>query len=438
MDKPDRGDPQAMDLGELLTVLQAADWTGLPVTAIRRRMEEGDLRFEVLRDKGRDVQRVRWVDLCDLYPEILEGPEKEESPSTGAQTAAPPPAAAPSEAPPSNGPAAGSSAQEARPAGPDAHDGERGLQLSVLSLTEQRDDLREQCYDLRVRLSSAEKERQAAVGALLHAQKQFLTVEGSSHASAPGPFWKRPRVWSMVAATGLVLWTISGMLDKQSESIAQHQVEWAQNLSAQTQERLQFQTQRIDSERRAMQDEWVRMNTLTQEERQAIRTKLDQDQTERAKLHQKVDSLEQNSLETQRIVQAGLDTERAQRERWSQEQLEWTGAQWEALRADSLGLLRSEFAAERARNLKQKEAQAAAWRQREEKALSESQRLTRQVGALVERMENGQKTQQMLTDRLVGSEARNAAFERNLDQDVGRFLGRWAAHWSFQMAAFRP
>lgn len=420
MDKPDRGDPRAMDLGELLTVLQAAEWANLSVSTIRRRMEDGELRFEIFRDKGRDVQRIRWVDLCDLYPHILGDAEKE-APLTKAQAAVGESPAAPEPTPDpmveSPGPGEG-----------------RTLELSVQSLTEQRDDLREQCYDLRIRLSAAEKERQASVGALLLAQKQILTIEGNAQIHDPGPFWKRPRNWSMAAAAGIFLWVLAGMLERQKDDITEGQTQWSETLAAETQERLQFQSQRLDSERRAMQEQLVRLNEHNEAQRLAIRNKLEEDQGDRKQLWQHVQSLGQGHSETQRLVQETLDAEAQRREEWGQEQRTELDTQWAGLRDESLALLKRELKAERERNLQQQETLAASWRKREQRAVQESQRLAQHVGDLVARVEQSEGQKSGLEGDLSSSKALNAAYRRNLHTGVQRFLGRLASRLARKLA----
>ncbi|MDF1838205.1 MAG: hypothetical protein P1V35_10075 [Planctomycetota bacterium] len=433
MDKPDRGDPRAMDLGELLTVLQAADWANLSVSTIRRRMEDGELRFEIFRDKGRDVQRIRWVDLCDLYPHILESaesiPESKAAQQSPVQTA-----------PKSQDAISGAGTQAEPPAREPtvARETDHSMQLSVQSLTEQRDDLREQCYDLRIRLSTAEKERQASVGALLLAQKQILTIEGNAQILDPGPFWKRPRNWSLLAAAGIFLWALGGMLDRQKEQITEEHAAWSQSLAAETQERLKFQSQRLDSERRAMQEQLVQLNEHNEEQRLAIRNKLEEDQGDRKQLWMQVQTLGQGHSETQELVKATLDAEALRREQWNQEQAANLDKQWTQLRTESMEVLRSEMELERKKSLQQQEALAASWRQREQRAVLESERLAQHVGQLVARVEQSEGKTEGLKGDLATSRALNAAYKRNLSQDLNRYLTRTAATVAALLGPVRP
>ena len=428
METPEMGDPLAMDRGALLTVLQAADWANLSVSTVRRRLEDGDLRFEIVRDRGRDVQRIRWVDLCDLFPYILGGasalPTAKSAPKEAFASEADQPTSPAAKTPEFEVPATGTSVEGAPQQTPEIRAEERGLEISVQSLTEQRDDLRDQCYDLRIRLSAAEKERQASVGALLLAQKQALTVEGHSYPVEQGPFWKRPRNWSMLAASGLLLWFMSGMFADLKAGIQKGQTEWSQSLAAETQEHLQFQTQRLDSERRAMQEQLVRLNEHNEQQRAAIRTKLDQDQGDRQQLWQQVEALGASYSETQRMVQENLATESASRDRWATQQAETMGVQWATLRDESMQVLKAELATERDLNGKQQEALAASWRQREQRALQESERLARQVGDLVARVQLSESLQRDLTGRLQGSQALNAAYKSHLATDLQRLLAR--------------
>ncbi len=435
MDTPERGDPRAIDLGTLLTVLQAAEWANVSVSTIRRRMEDGELLSEVSRERGRDVQRIRWVDLCDLYPHILAGAEDpatdtvppEIQESTPEQSD---PVYSPVEGDPLDVPI-GSEA-------PVAAVLERGLQMSVQTLTEQRNDLREQCYDLRIRLSAAEKERQASMGALLQTQKQVLSSDHGGWVADPGPIWKRPRVWSLVAAAGLLLWIMSGMFDRLKSDIAEEQGRWSEDLAADTEERLQFQSQRLDSERRAMQDQLVRLNEHNEQQRLAIRTKLDQDQGDRKQLWQQVEALGEDYSQTQQMVQEALNSEDQRRRQWATEQEARATAHWTQLQADSMDALRSELALQRDRNTKQQESLSASWRLREQRALKESERLANTVGDLVARVETSERENDVLSTRLKGSQAKNMVFRRNQFTDVARGLGHWACRFAlWQVAAGR-
>ncbi|MFT5197530.1 MAG: hypothetical protein ACI87O_000169 [Planctomycetota bacterium] len=437
MDKPDRGDPRAMDRGELLTVLQAADWANLSVSTIRRRLEDGDLRFEIVRDKGRDVQRIRWVDFCDLYPHVLG--ESEAVPVIPVEEA--PTAALPGQeaADLGNNEAPKASVTDSLDVHLHAHDAapagqEHGLQLSIQSLTEQREDLREQCYDLRIRLSAAEKERQASVGALLSAQKQILTIEGSAYAQELGPLWKRPRIWSMAAAAGLFLWILSGMFDRQQQNLAEGQAEWSKSLATQTQDRLQFQTQRLDSERRAVQDQLVRLNEHNEKQRQAIRSKLEQDQGDREQLWQQVETLGSRFVATHRLVEGSLDAENQRSKKWYEEQKTQMGTQWAAMRAESLEVLQTELARERERSQKQQQALTASWNKREQRAVLESQRLAREVGDLVSRVEQTEGQKQVLAGKLVQSQALNASYQKNASLALNRVLVHLAAESALLVA----
>ncbi len=427
MDTPERGDPRAIDLGTLLTVLQAAEWANVSVSTIRRRMEDGDLLSEISRERGRDVQRIRWVDLCDLYPHILAsagGPTTDSAVPETQQSS-------PEQTGPAHPPVEGDPLDI--PIGSEAPVGavvERGLQMSVQTLTEQRNDLREQCYDLRIRLSAAEKERQASVGALLQAQKQVLSSDQGGWVADPGPIWKRPRVWSLVAAAGLLLWIMSGMFDRLKSDIAEEQGRWSEDLAADTEQRLQFQSQRLDGERRAMQDQLVRLNEHNEQQRLAIRTKLDQDQGDRKQLWQQVEALGEDYSQTQQMVQEALNSEDQRRRQWATEQEASATEHWTQLRTDSMVALRSELALQGDRNMKQQESLAASWRLREQRALKESERLASTVEGLVARVETSERENDVLSTRLKGSQAKNAAFRRNQVTDVMRGLGHWACRFA--------
>lgn len=436
MDMPERGDPQAIDLGALLTVLQAADWADVSVSTIRRRMEDGDLLSEVTRERGRDVQRIRWVDLCEAYGHILgdtTGQEEAQAETPGQAT--------PGEEPDS---IAGGSPQsdplEAPYRSEPTRDAvaERGLQLSIQTLTEQRDDLREQCYDLRVRLSSAEKERQASVGALLQAQKHVLASDHAQLVVDQGPLWKRPRIWTMVASAGLLLWIMSGMFDRLRSDIVEGQEQASRDLATETQDRLQFQSQRMDGERRAMQGQLARLNEHNEQQRMAIHDKLDQDQGDRKLLWQQVAALGENYAQTQQLVQGSLDSEDQRRRKWASEQEDRFTRQFSQLSSDSMEALRSELALERDLNSKQQEAIAASWRLREQRALKESERLARTVGDLVARVEFAEGENQTLVGELNGSKAINAAFMENLTTDMERGIARLSSRLALWMATMAP
>ncbi|MCA9002398.1 MAG: hypothetical protein KDB61_10765, partial [Planctomycetes bacterium] len=321
MDKAERGEARAMNPGELLTVLQAAEWSGHSVSTVRRRMESGELRFEILREKGRDVQRIRWVDLCDLYPELLDDTPTASAPQPGKH--------------PSDSPVA-----EAGEDPGDTHSTPMGLSLQ--SLTEQRDDLREQCYDLRIRLSQAEKERQVAVGALLQAQQQFLAVDGHSTPHGGVPLWKRGGFWALTVCAGGFLWILAGMLDRQAETISESQAAWARTLSEETQERLKFQGQRMDGERRAMQDRWLELENSNKAQQAALLAKWEQDQATFGEIKERFDTLEERSTQTQQLVQSGWSGDRQVQEAWRNNQAEESLERWKALREETLGVLRAQ------------------------------------------------------------------------------------------------
>ncbi len=424
MDLPERGDPRAIDPGTLLTVLQAAEWANVSVSTIRRRMEDGDLLYEVARERGRDVQRIRWVDLCDLFGHILD----ETADPDGALTTTPGRAIPGGQPDSMLGGDADVDPLEVPHGGEPARGmvTERGLQLGIQALTEQRDDLREQCYDLRVRLSAAEKERQVSVGALLQAQKHFLASDHAPSVMDQGPFWKRPRTWAMLASAGVLLWIMSGMFDRLRADIIEGQEQASKDLATETRERLQFQSQRIDGERRAMQGQMARLNEHNEQQRRAIHDKLEQDQGERKLLWQQVAALGENHAQTQRIVQDSLNSDDQHRREWASEQQDRFDQQFDRLSSASMEALRSELALERDLNAKQQEAIAAAWQLREQRALKESERLVRTVGDLVARVEIAENQERALKSELEESQATNSAFRKKLTTDLKRGIARWS------------
>ncbi|MCP5020864.1 MAG: hypothetical protein GY930_03720 [bacterium] len=436
MDMPERGDPRAIDPGTLLTVLQAADWANVSVSTIRRRMDDGDLLFEVARERGRDVQRIRWVDLCDLFGHILEETACQDEARTST-----PGQAIPGDQP---NPKAGEDLKvdplEVPYGGEPAREVvlERGLQLSIQTLTEQRDDLREQCYDLRVRLSTAEKERQVSVGALLQAQKHFLVSDHAPLVVDQGPFWKRPRTWTTLASAGVLLWIMSGMFDRLRSDIIEGQEQASRDLARETQERLQFQSQRIDGERRAMQGQLARLNEHNEQQRLAIHDKLEQDQGDRKLLWQQVAALGENHAQTQRIVQDSLDSGDQRRREWASEQQATFTQHFTQLNSDSMEALHSELALERDLQSKQQEAIAAAWQLREQRAMKESERLVRTVGDLVARVEIAENQEGALKSKLEESQATNSAFRKNLTTDLKRGIARWSVRVAVWICSKAP
>lgn len=239
-----------LDPSTALTVGEAARLAGVSEATVRKRIQSGRLLHEVGRRGGREVQLVRLVDLADVYPQLAGreptprgDPAPEREPALGEERAAGPgagtgagPAAGPTAGPGAGpgaglgaglgaGPAAEPGAGAAAVPG-DGHGGAArrhafevrlaslqvgndGLGAQVRELQVQRADLKAQCTDLRTRLSSVERERQAGTAGLLLAQRRLLELEVAGPIVQLGPvWWRRSRTWGL----GVVLLLLGGTL----------------------------------------------------------------------------------------------------------------------------------------------------------------------------------------------------------------------------------
>lgn len=197
---------------EAMTVAEAALAAGVSEHQVRRRIQGGELLHEVGRRGGREVQLVRRVDLAQIWPAVLPGREAPETPEmgTGGEDE-------PSREPPPPPPPPGdeglreerdhlsrrSHAFEVRLAALQSANEALGSQVRDLQV--QRSDLKDQCADLRGRLTLIERERQASTAGLLLAQRRLLELEAAVPAYAPAPaWWRRPVTWSVVSLFLLV------------------------------------------------------------------------------------------------------------------------------------------------------------------------------------------------------------------------------------------
>ncbi|MEE8468737.1 MAG: hypothetical protein V3T22_09790 [Planctomycetota bacterium] len=247
-----------LDPSTALTVGEAARLAGVSEATVRKRIQSGRLLHEVGRRGGRGVQLVRLVDLADVYPELTgrdpepqADPTRTREPALDEGRAADPRAAGPRAADPrAHGPRAhgpetagpettGTEAGGTEAVGPetepgagftagaagvpgDGHGsvarqhafevrlaslqvGNDGLGAQVRELQVQRADLKVQCDDLRTRLSSVERERQAGTAGLLIAQRRLLELEVAGPVVQLGPaWWRRSSTWGLGVALLLV------------------------------------------------------------------------------------------------------------------------------------------------------------------------------------------------------------------------------------------
>jgi chromosome segregation ATPase len=83
--------------------------------------------------------------------------------------------------------------------------GNDGLGAQVRDLQLQRDDLKTQCNDLRERLTTVERERQAGTAGLLLAQRRLLELDAAGSVVPLGPaWWRRSSTWGMAVVFLLV------------------------------------------------------------------------------------------------------------------------------------------------------------------------------------------------------------------------------------------
>ncbi|HPF15911.1 MAG TPA: hypothetical protein PLJ12_16720, partial [Planctomycetota bacterium] len=240
---------RALDEGDLapnpdalLTVVQAAQWAGVPLSTIRKLMDEGLLRFEVLRQGEREVQRIRMVDLRERFPS--EASHSTPTPKSGSAASS----SGESGSPAANAATVGA----AEPA--DTRLGPRGFERGLALLSQQQEELREQCFDLRRRLTHTELERQRAMEALIRAQERFQP----GALDPPQAWWKRP-AWLAAAVAGLALvgW-VGRSFQVLHAAVDQSASQWSTQARSYTDEQLAFQVRRSDGERRALAEKLER------------------------------------------------------------------------------------------------------------------------------------------------------------------------------------
>jgi hypothetical protein len=187
------------DPARLLSVGEAARLVGVSESTLRRLIKDGQILYEVARGDGRERPMVRLVDLRDAYPERLGAPaERAPAPAAGPAHG---PAQRVAEAAPGKTVVQLAAVQAARDA----------LAGQVADLHVQRDDLKEQCSDLRGRLTIVERERQAGTAGLLLAQKRLLEIEAAS-APPPAPWFARGSTWGFAGVIVVLAWFLRGQV----------------------------------------------------------------------------------------------------------------------------------------------------------------------------------------------------------------------------------
>jgi len=184
----------APDPFEPLTVEQAARVAGVPAQEVQGRIDSGELLHE--RGTAGDVI-VRRVDLADVWPAVLPRPRQA---PTGARESAEP--ARTEELGETTAHLTRQKhAFEVRLASMQSANDALSTQVRDLQL--QRSDLKDQCGDLRGRMTLIEKERQASTAGLLLAQGRLLELEAAGGA-VQAYWWRRPTTWGFASVTLLV------------------------------------------------------------------------------------------------------------------------------------------------------------------------------------------------------------------------------------------
>ena len=284
------------DPAALVSLVQAADWAGVPLGRLQTAVTEGDLRSEVVRQGGREVQRIRMVDLQEWTLAVIapaavvaDAPnsdtsnsdeprpvelasEPSESPVPSVASGVDPDAPESSDLSSQEPAAAKNEANAAAVTG--SSNALPAEWLPALSLLrDQQEELRDQCVTLRQQWVRSEAEKQRVVDALMQLQDRW-TRSMDTVAYAARPWWQRRSGWvaaGLVSAAGLLLWWVGkGSLQDLEQGIANDRVVWAAQLEEQTSERMRFEADRARTERSAWWKTWQeQFEALTQAEETA-------------------------------------------------------------------------------------------------------------------------------------------------------------------------
>ena len=412
----------------LLTVVQAAEQVGVPISAIRREMEAGRLRHEVLRQGEREVQRIRWVDLADLFgPSQADAPSPpephpDETLSDEIQTNGAQPAFNPESTPEpaSKSPSPGN--ELVTGADPLAA---AGRESGFLVLREQQEELREQCFALRHRLTQAELERQRTVDALIQMQERLMLLQGEESGGLGSSLWKRPGTWAGAALLlAMVLW-LRGSMESLQESLHTGQAQWGESLGRDTSERVAFYANRSDAERKALAE---RMGTWQEQQAQSDAEQVELLEGEsrkrsalEASLQQSFSALRSETQASGELLQSAIqESGQALEDRRRAEQQSLLG---------SLAELRDQVQAQGSAQEGWRDQLDSTWREREKRALVETKRLQAQIEGLANSANDVQAWKAQATQ----ANAQNAVLRRQVSTSISRqwiegtrkWLGSW-------------
>ncbi|MCP3916687.1 MAG: hypothetical protein GY711_14120 [bacterium] len=179
-----------------------------------------------------------------------------------------------------------------------------------------REDLRGQCDDLRMRLSSIEKERQATTVGLLMAQKRILELEAGPR-PAPLRAWRRTGTWAMalVCLAVLAMWRDAVHARETLEGEASEgALVLEKSLAAAAAAREDFgeQLARIEAHSRASQAEFETERGLAAELRTRLEARLDEERTNAKALTQRLDSELSRAAQRWDTVQGALEDSRTE------------------------------------------------------------------------------------------------------------------------------
>lgn len=364
------------DPAALLTLVQAADWAQVSLASVQRALGQGALRFEVVRQKDREVQRIRLVDLQDWVATLRPTPA---APSDASAEPRAPQEPAPTESTPEADPETELS-QAAAPA--ESTEGPSALSLrrpeewegALGWLRDQQEELREQCLALRQRLVRSEAERQRALEALVQWQDRW------SHSlpavqSLARPWWRRPSLWVACGLAFFGWWTLRGSVEGVGERLAQEQTVWAAEWSAATQEQQAFEARRRQAERTAWQQTWQTWVEDQELQRQVateqVQSQAQASQSWRSQWDQRWEEWQGKLSSTERERDLQQQQELARRSTWEQEQ----SMARERREAALLELVQGELREQGLATDRLRREFETAWQAREARALAESQRL---------------------------------------------------------------
>ncbi len=424
--KPTIDDPAA-----LLTLVQAAEWAGVPLASVQSAMAGGALRSEVVRQKDREVQRIRLVDLQDWVAALAPAPDPAAEQAPEAEIPSPEPPSADAQGPnsdpePTPESIASHGAAPLVPLrAPEEWEGALGW------LRDQQEELREQCMALRQRLVHSEAERQRALEALLQWQDRW----GASLPALQGlarPWWRRPGLW---IACGLLLvawWSLRARVTGVGERLAEQQTVWAADWSAASQEQWAFQSRRMQAETSAWKQSWQAW-VQEQAQRQAEEQEKDLAQAGQTEAWRSQWDDRWSSWRAQQEAQDQSRQQSAQREHlrraaWEEQQAERQAQRESAL----LELVRGELREQGQASDRWRQELEHAWKAREAQALAENQRLLEGWQASEAA---AKRQQQELGSRIADLRAQQAHRER---QDRERVLSRGRQHaWGWWNLAWR-